>query len=96
MSKNKIPQAKIIIILETYPGNGIVLRQEKCIFDNYQKSFGKEHIEIQHPEEINVANLWQDIQNNALVVGAILKQFQKEAHCKSIERAKRKLRANNV
>ena len=89
MSKNKIPQAKIIIILETYPGNGIVLRQEKCIFDNYQKSFGKEHIEI------NVANLWQDIQNNALVVGAILKQFQKEAHCKSIERAKRKLRANN-
>ena len=89
MSKNKIPQAKIIIILETYPGNGIVLRQEKCIFDNYQKSFSKKHIEI------NVANLWQDIQNNALVVGAILKQFQKEAHCKSIERAKRKLRANN-
>lgn len=88
MSK-QIPRAKIIVVLETYPNDEIVLRQEKCVFDNHSKQYL-----CKRPQEINVAELWEGVKDQAMVGGAILGQYQKECSEKSKRKALRKIEAN--
>jgi len=78
MSKEN--QVKFWVVMETNTGEG-VLRQEVCVFDNQGKYL------CDHPEQIDLSEVWKCVRVQGELGGLIIGQYQKEGKIKSIKMA---------